>query len=355
MRGSFHRKTTTVSLCAMALAATVSLVVARAGGQDTGGLTLYRGDTLSEAGIKTVDLGSGSIGEDKQMHFSGTHSLRISTHGYYQGGALVFDKPVDLAPFLNNKHAYLQIVINVPDVTTNNAGGAGGSGGFPGYGRGGPGVPGGGGGLAGGGGFPGFGGGGQSGGGFPGYGGGGGAGQQRGATAQRQKARNIEQVRVALLMNNGKASEFLMPMEYARTTEQQWKQLSIPVNAIPGVKADAAQVREVRIFGNVPGVIYVGQIRVVTDVTPLTVDRIGEKVVNRNARNVYTVRASAGIVPLKITWDFDESDGIQEELEGRSVVHRYHKTGDYTASVTVRDIYGVIEPKTVKFKVLVTP
>jgi hypothetical protein len=357
MRGSFHRrKATTVGLGVVAVGATLGLFAVGAVSQQTGGLTIYRGETAQEAGFKPFAWGSGTVVEDPQMHFSGTHSLRIATHGMYQGAGVSFKKPVDLAPFLSNKNAYLQFVVSIPETVTTTGGASGGvPGGFgpPGFSSGGgrPGTSGGG---FPGGGFP-----GAPGGGFPGFGRGGGrggVGGQGGETkAQAQKARNIEKLRVVLLTASDRSIEFLLPLEYARTTEQQWKQLSIPVMAVPGLKADDAQIKEMRIFADVPGTVYLGQARVVTDVTPVTIDRIGEKVIPRNSRYTYTVKASAGVIPLKVAWDFDEADGIQEEKIGRTVIFRYTKTGDFVATVTVSDLYGMMEPKTLKFKVHVTP
>lgn len=348
MRGLTMRKGITVGLCSLAAAgAALGLITAGAGAQDSSGITIYRGGTAQEAGIKLVNWGSGNIAEESQLQYSGSRSLRLVTHGMHQGASLVLAKPIELAPYINNKNAYLQFIIQVPD--NQSADGTGSPAGFSGsspFGGGGPGrgAQGGFPGAPGGGGFPGL------GGGFPGYGGGG----RRGGTATSQKAQNIEKLRMVLVTTSDRTIEFLMPMEYARPAENQWKQLSIPVGAIPGLKADDAQIKEIRIFGDSPGTIYLGQLRVLTDITPLTLDRIGEKVIPRNARYTYTARASAGIIPLKVTWDFNEADGIQEEKEGRTVVHSYHKSGEYVGTVTVQDVYGMMEPKTVKFKILVT-
>src|ERR1043166_8025157 len=70
-------------------------------------LTIFRGDNVQNAGITLAGWGSGAIEEDTQKVYNGSESLKIMTHGLYQGAILTRNKPVDLGPYLGNKHAYL--------------------------------------------------------------------------------------------------------------------------------------------------------------------------------------------------------------------------------------------------------
>jgi hypothetical protein len=283
-----------------------------------------------------VGWGSGTVTEDKDVVYSGSESLRITTQGQFQGASITLAQPADLGPYIANKNAYLEIAILSP-LAGNQRGGA----------------------LAG----------------FQGrFGSRGPAGMRNGysnpnrsiraasysRTAQQygsrgfQPPKRLANLRVLLVGTDGTASEVLLPLDSA-TMDHDWRLLHIPIPAITGLTADSARIKEMRLFGDVPAVLHLGLVRVVTDATPLTIIPLGEQIVPRQARFRYTATASAGIMPLAYSWDFDESDGIQDEAHGRSAAHSYLKSGDYTATVTVSDLYGFHPPQAMKFKIHVTP
>jgi hypothetical protein len=310
-------------------------------GQGAPSEIIYRGEAKTVSGITPRAWGSGVVTEDTSMRLSGPASMKIVTHGMYQGGSLLFGTPVNLNPYVGNKDAYLQFTVSVASTAKAGSGGGmmGMMGGPPGasMGRAGGGRQAGGGGMA------------SMMGGAPGGSMGGAGG--RGGSVSAQKVREIENLRVQMINTAGKATEFLLPMEYAGTQET-WKTLTIPL-AATGLKAGAAQIKEIRIFGDSPGTLNVGQIRALVDATPITLDTMTRQTVGRNERRIYRAKATAGNVPLKVTWDFDASDGIQEEKVGRAVQHTYRKTGDYKVTVTVSDVYGTRAPKTTSFVVFV--
>lgn len=352
-RSRNNRRTIGVTVAGLTLLGAASLLPLPAAGQTTG-TVIFRGDPPQVSGITTSSWGSGTVTEDKQAVYAGGQSFKITTQGLYQGGSFSFAKPFDLAPYVTNKNAYLELAILPPPREGTGTGRMGGRGGFPG-GPGGPGgFPGGPGGFPGGpGGFP-----GGPGGGLGGGRGAGGAAGGRNNTNRRQlkmqTPRTLANLRVVLLTNTDKQLEFLMPLASGRD-DNNWRLLHIPVSGIPGLEANDTQIKAMRVFGDVPSTFYLGQVRVLIDATPITIDPISEKVVPRRESYRYTVTAHAGATPLKYSWDFDEADGIQEEGTGRTVVHAYPKAGDYIASVTVSDLYGLKKPAVLKFKVHVTP
>ena len=77
--------------------------------------TLYRGETRQTAGMTVRSLGSGMAEESQNVHFNdGTSSLRITTHGLYQGAGVGFATPVNLSNYLTNRNAFLQFAILLP-------------------------------------------------------------------------------------------------------------------------------------------------------------------------------------------------------------------------------------------------
>ncbi len=330
------------------------------------GPTLYHGDAVAPAGITLRSWGSGSVEEDTKGAFdAGTMSLRIVTHGLYQGASLQLSKPVDIGSYVTNKNAYLSFVF-VPPAAPGPAV-AGGTGSNP-YGnrsKGGPGIGGPGGEE---GGSPGLGSPGQGGNGQSGYGGrqpgGSGASGGKATAVKYQTPHAMQNLRVVLVTSTGRQLEMLLPLDSA-TDEGQWKRLSIPVSVIPGIKADDAQIKEIRLFGDTPGILRVGNIGVMVDETPITLEPISNRVIQRLDLYQFRAIAHAGITPLLVTWDWNAADGIQEEATGRFVTHAFRKESGYepntnkildsVVTVTVRDLYGVKKPVSTKFSVHVTP
>jgi hypothetical protein len=333
-------------------------------------LTIFRGDNAQASGLALAAWGSGSIDEDTSKVYNGSESLRIVTHGLYQGASLVLNRPVDLGPYLGNKYAYLQIALIPPPPNTgvaNNGPGGGGPGGLSGSGPGG---------LLGGGQFgPPAGAGGQGSGSIPGYGSYGGKGGQGPGTPGSgggntkakltfQKNRNLLNLRVVLVTGSGRSLDVLMPLSSA-VDDNQWKLVSIPVAMIPSIKAGDTLIKEVRVFGDAPATINVGSISVVEDSSPITVDPISDKTAQARAEYPYRAVGHAGITPLVYSWDWDASDGIQDETQGRVITHIFRrptlyneatkKEMDTVVTVTVSDLYGIKPPARTSFRVHVTP
>ena len=78
---------------------------------------------------------------------------------------------------------------------------------------------------------------------------------------------------------------------------------------------------------------------------------MSDKDVSTQNRYRYVASANGGATPLKYSWDWDDTDGIQEESIGRSVEHTYYKDRDYVGTLTVSDVYGIKPPVTTRFKI----
>ena len=326
----------------------------RALAQGVVGPVLYSGDKVKDATITLANWGSGSVTEDEHYNYGGVESLKLVTHGLYQGARLRFPTAVDLGPYITDKNTYLQFAIIPPVISTSPQSGSPYSGGYPG-GSGSSGYPGGSGSGSGSSGYPGGSGSSGSGSGSSGYpGGSGGSSGVTPAKLRFQRAHPLENLRVVLVTSSGRTLELLASTSYAAVVTP-WRLLSIPIQAIPGLKAGDAEVKELRIFGDTPGTLYIGKISVVTDPTPITIDPIEASTVQANQKRAFTAVAHGGITPLKYSWDFDATDGIQEDATGRAIVHPFRKEGDYTITLTVSDPYGVKAPAVQKFNVHVSP
>ncbi|MCW3052376.1 MAG: hypothetical protein JWN14_1546 [Chthonomonadales bacterium] len=350
-------------LTGLGLAAVGWTLAAHVGAQAvTNGPVLYQGDPSAKSGIKLASWGSGAITEDNKGVFNGgSMSLRIVSHGLYQGASIQLGKTVDLGPYVDNKFAYLSFVL-VPPAPPGPAT----AGGFPGPGGKGPGT----GGAPGAPGLGGIGGEGGPSSGAPGSGGGfAGRGQDGGLSSKPLKVtyqtpQAMKNVRIVLVTATGRQLETLLPLDSA-VDDGQWKRLSIPISVIPGIKADDAKIKEVRVFGDSPGIMRLGNIAVIVDQTPITVDSLPNRDLARLASHDFRVATRAGITPLSVSWDWDATDGIQEEAQGRFVSHAFRKESAYdrdtnkildnVVTVTVKDLYGIKKPVVTKFAIHVTP
>ncbi|GIV20435.1 MAG: hypothetical protein KatS3mg023_2186 [Armatimonadota bacterium] len=364
-------------------------------------LIIFKGDKPADTGLVLSGWGSGDIRESGEAVYIGSTSLQVVTQSFYQGGRIALQQPVSLGNFATDPNAYLVFQVRLPRGTgslytggygrgagmglppgmgapemgglagarggrlggaaTTGAGRAAGrAGGMlggmagPPMGPGGMGAPPGMGGVPG---APGTGTGRRTGGvtggvpgmpGMPGYGYGG----RGGYTAPTMTTRVMKQMRVVVVTTDGKQYEAVAPFEPPLTDQEGWFPIGVALGSFKGLSPDA-KIKEFRVFGDAYGVFYLGEIRVATDPTPITGDAGEEQIVAANDLVRLEARASAGITPLKYSWDFDASDGIQEDAVGKVVTTRYRKPGEYIVTLTVTDIYGLKKPFVATTKVTV--
>ncbi len=299
---------------------------------------LYPGGSPQSAGIAIHSSGSGVITADTAHVYAGGGSLKLVTHGLYQGGTISLNTPYNVGPLLSNKNAYLQFAFQPPV-----AAGAGGAAGKFGN-MGGPG------GMKGMGGPPGMntGGTGASSAGNP-FGGKGGKEGGSSSSTHFNAAEELKNLRIVFVTSGGATIEKRFPVSYARE-DAGWKVLSVPVSAL-GFSDSDSKIKEVRVFGDTTGTMYIGKISPLVDSTHIMIDPIEEKIVTANTKYRYTASARAGVSPLVYSWDWDDRDGIQNDAEGRTAAHLYRRSGDYKVTVTVSDPFGVKSTVSTKFNI----
>ena len=59
-------------------------------------VTLYRGEPTIGTNIQLAGWGNGTATDTSAEAFSGSHSIKLNTDGYYAGGRLIFHEPVDI-------------------------------------------------------------------------------------------------------------------------------------------------------------------------------------------------------------------------------------------------------------------
>ena len=350
---------------------------------------------IKDQGLSLKAWGSGTISETDETAFQGTHSVRISTHNFFQGGILGFSNPMDLSKEFNSKTNLFRLTFKLADASVmssgaggpkgggkggflGGAGGVGGPGGIGGPGgrggRGGAAGPGGGlGGFAGGkggqglGGFGGGKGGGQGLGGPGGFGGAGGPGGLggpggfggpggRGGSGTATPA-ILRVFRMIVTTTDGLKSEAYLPADTTVAGENGWSTVSLPIQAITGLDRTNKTIQSIAIAGNTTATFYVGDLRIIDDSTPIRGESNVHEPINMALGDEFTFTATGfgGSSILRYTWDFDARDGIQVDAEGQSVTRRFRKAGTYTVTLTISDYYELKAPYSTTMKVIVNP
>lgn len=308
------------------------------GAQQDRASRIYRGDLAQTEGIRLMTWGSGEVRETEEAVFIGSRSLKITTHGRYQGARIVLQTPFDLSAARNDPTTYLELTVKLVDRgTTGRPGDFGMMGGPPTNIMRQFGMRGGRGGMMGG---------------PP------GAGGQTGTGGSNQvlKPKPLGNLRIVLVSTDDKRVEMFLPLDSAVKVRDEWSVVAVPLTTLKGLKETSGQIKEVLVFGDNPGTLYLGAMRVVRDETPIRVDELPERTIAVNDTVTFTASATAGISPLKYEWDFDATNGVDVDAEGRSVKHTFRKSreGDYVVTLTVRDLYGLKKPVTRRAKVRVT-
>ncbi len=162
------------------------------------------------------------------------------------------------------------------------------------------------------------------------------------------------------------ASDFPLILNPAR--EDGWYSVAIPFVAFKGLsKARTATLQEVRIFSDTKDTFWVGELRTTSDEEPINVEPLDEDLeVSMGEAVDFTAIASSGLSPLHFSWDFDFSDGLQEDAVGPNAIWVFRKASrevqnnpgelqPYVVTLTVKDLGGAKRPVQRRTNVRVNP
>lgn len=316
-------------------------------------MELYQGGAIDTEGIKLGGWGSGLAKEDRNNKAGGDSSIRVDTGGYYAGARIQFESPKDLTDQVKDPYGFLEFIIKFQPgkpkpvkANTNPGSGSGGAPGAPGF----PGAPG----------SPAFPGSEMA---FP----GGAPGAPGAPAAPTALTPDTKKVKVLLIADNATYVASNFPVALFPAREEGWFSVAVPFVAFKGLdKAESLKLNEIRIFGDNKDTFWIGEIRTTTDDEPISVDALDELEVSVNDAVEFNSSATGGISPLHYSWDFDLSDGIQEDATGPNVVHVFRKASPpvpgspselqpYVVTLTVRDLGGAKKPVRRQANVIVNP
>ncbi len=259
---------------------------------------LYKGDPIDSKTIAIGSWGSGFCEDISKSGYTGTHSLKITARSLYEGGRIDFLTPVDLTRHFANPNAYIQFVAKMQLDATNEE--------DP-Y-------------------LEGF---------FP--------AEDTSAAAKTR----VRRLKLTMWFEAGPAVECQVDISGFKVADDGWMRISFPLSKLKTKREMSAyKVKRLVISGDGSEPFYIGQIQIVTDTKPITADAGLPQYVAANDDILFRPHSDGGAAALRYAWDFDSSDGIQEDTLGEVVYHRYRKAGKYTVTLTVSDVFGIKKPVT---------
>lgn len=179
----------------------------------------------------------------------------------------------------------------------------------------------------------------------------------RGGSSGMSTELTLKTMRLIVATSDGKRSEIYLPANTSLPNENGWRTISVPLQGIKGFDRTNKVIQSIAISGDATSTFYVGDLRVINDSTPIRGSIDGSQKLNLALGDTITLNAigNGGSSILKYSWDFDDTDGIQSDAEGRSIQRRFRKAGDFVVTLTITDYYGLKAPFQTTLKVKVNP
>ncbi len=266
---------------------------------------LYKGQPIDGSSIAVGSWGSGRCEDVAKSGYSGTHSLKIIARSLYEGGRLDFASAVDLTKHFKNPNAYIQLMAKMQLDDANEI------------------DP-----LL--------------------------SDYYDPSATSAPAGTPVSRVRLVMKLDGGPAIECQVDVTGLKVGDDGWTAISFPLAAFKGKQERAEyKIKRLVISGDGSEPFYVGQIHIVTDTKPIIIDPGLDQFVAANDDVMFRPHSDGGAAALRYAWDFDSTDGIQEDAIGEVVYHKYPKSGVHTVTVTVSDVFGIKKPvsKTVKIEV----
>jgi len=109
------------------------------------------------------------------------------------------------------------------------------------------------------------------------------------------------------------------------------------------------------ITGNREGTVYVGDLKMIQEDTPLVAEIEGAAIrtVAAGQSAQFSAKPQHEGVKASYQWDFDDLDGLGVDAYGADVSYQFPEAGYYVVTLRVTDVNGQLQPRmdTVKVKV----
>jgi hypothetical protein len=162
---------------------------------------------------------------------------------------------------------------------------------------------------------------------------------QTGPASAEEAQFQTDSFRVQLATDKGTAVLSDYPIYPGDRNAAGWVRVGFPLSEFKGPIGD--KLDRMVIYAGRPDVVYVGEVRLALDTQPVEATPAAYPAIAKVGQPVtFLLNAKPTLTPVRATWDFDNSNGIQEDATGARVMNVYTQPGDYEATVTVSDATG---------------
>ena len=253
---------------------------------------IYKGDALSESGITVGSWGSGKATESKTKILTGSYSISLITQNLYAGGRLDFAEPVTLYTGGVDKTRYMILTLFFQETQTINPA----------------------------------------------------AGAIYAFDIEPYVAPKANKIRLVLVSDKGVKVSIEEPTNPV-DPDDNWVRIGVPLEKLKAAGAgDEFKLKRLLMFSDTPSNIFIGEIKLADDASPIKVDSLESQVVAQYDEVLFVTKAEGGVSSLKYAWDYDSSNGIQADSTGLVGRYVYTKSGEFTVTLTVSDADGIKAP-----------
>jgi len=265
-------------------------------GADEREVFIFKGGSPAQDGITLGSWGSGKAVEDRERVYTGSHSVKITSGGFYAGGRMDFAQPVALFSGPVDKSRYALFTFFFTEVTSVNPAGT----------------------------------------------------SSYSFDVEAYSTPKASKMRFVFYSDRGDRVSIEQPMRRL-DPDDSWVRIGVPVAKLKLPEGVSEfRLKRLCVFTDVPSTFYLGEIKMMTESTPIRTEPMAfQSVVEVNEEAFFMSEADGGISPLNYSWDFDQSNGIQNEYSGQVARFVYTRGGDFTATCTITDLDGIKEPATV--------
>jgi hypothetical protein len=270
---------------------------------------IFRGGAIAEDGIVLGGWGSGKSVETKEKILTGSQSIKVTTQGLYSGGRIDFSQPVALFTEGIDKTRYVLFTLFFDAVQVVDPA----------------------------------------------------AGTSAANDVDTYTIPKASKLRFVFISDKGQQiaiEEPTAPLD----TDDNWVRIAVPLAKFSSAEGGKEfRLKRLLVFSDIATTMYIGEIKLVTDDTPIKVDSISDQTVAVQDDVFFVGNATAGISSLKYSWDYDASNGLQTESTGRVGHYTYTRAAKdssgsdipFKVTLTVSDVDGIKSPVTITTDVMV--
>ncbi len=283
--------------------------------------TLHLFDGTTEA-IDPGPWGSGEIELSDWQTLADHETLAVTTKGYHEGGRLDLKQPVDFTAFGADPIQTQLIIVAKAEAPSWPYGGYGRMGMGPMMPRG-PMTP---------------------------------SGRGIGTAAVSQPPEPIDRIRVVLVTDKGQLSSGGLLLDPNLAVEDDWVQIRVALSDFARPEdLQGATLQRVVITGNREGTVYVGDLKIIQEDTPLVANIEGAalRTVRAGQAMQFSAKPQHEGVRANYQWDFDDLNGLGIDGYGEEVSYQFPEAGYYVVTLRVTDFNGQLQSRmdTIRVKV----